>query len=66
MRRIILMSVLTWMTLAMHAYTVTDTIFNRSQHEDYAFGADISFVPQMEGWGTRWLNMQGKQREKLH
>ncbi len=65
MRRIFLMFALTWMTLAMHAYTVTDTIFNRSQHEDYAFGADISFVPQMEGWGTRWLNMQGKQKDIL-
>lgn len=45
--------------------TVTDTIFNRYEHEDYAFGADVSFVPQMESWGTKWLDKDGKQKDIL-
>jgi len=53
------------MTLSSYAITVTDTIFNRSQHEDYAFGADVSFVPQMESWGTKWLDKNGKQKDIL-
>ena len=33
------------------AETVTDTIFSRVSHEeDFAFGADIGFVSQMESW----------------
>ncbi len=35
------------------ALTVTDTIFDRAAHEkDFAFGADIGFVSQMESWGA--------------
>ena len=46
--------------------TVTDTIFDREAHEDdFAFGADVSFVPQMEGWGTKWLDKNGKQKDIL-
>lgn len=45
--------------------TVTDTIFNRYEHEDFAFGADVSFVPQMESWGTKWLDKNGKQKDIL-
>ena len=45
--------------------TVTDTIFNRYEHEDFAFGADVSFVPQMESWGTKWLDKDGKQKDIL-
>lgn len=50
------MMTMAWATMSAHAITVTDTLFNRSQHEDFAFGADVSFVPQMESWGTKWLD----------
>jgi arabinogalactan endo-1,4-beta-galactosidase len=54
------------MTFGVRAITVTDTLFNRSAHElDFAFGADISFVPQMEGWGTKWLDKNGRQKDIL-
>lgn len=50
----------------LHAITVTDTIFDRKAHEqDFAFGADVSFVSQMESWGTRWLDKTGRQRDIL-
>lgn len=45
--------------------TVTDTIFSRYEHEDFAFGADVSFVPQMESWGTKWLDKNGKHKDIL-
>lgn len=45
--------------------TVTDTIFNRYAHEDFAFGTDVNFVPQMESWGTKWLDKDGKQKDIL-
>lgn len=48
MKRQLLIFMMAVAALANHAYTVTDTIFNRSDHEDYAFGADVSFVPMME------------------
>ena len=51
--------------MSAHAITVTDTIFNRYEHEDFAFGADVSFVPQMESWGTKWLDKNGKQKDIL-
>lgn len=47
------------------AIVVTDTIFDRSAHEEFAFGADVSFVPAMEGWGTKWLDKNGKQKDIL-
>lgn len=48
------------------AETVTDTIFSREAHEeDFAFGADIGFVSQMESWGTKWLDKNGKQKDIL-
>ena len=31
-----------WTAMSSHAITVTDTIFNRYAHEDFAFGADVS------------------------
>ena len=48
------------------AETVTDTIFSREAlEEDFAFGADIGFVSQMESWGTKWLDKNGKQKDIL-
>ena len=48
------------------ALTVTDTIFDRAAHEkDFAFGADIGFVSQMESWGTKWLDKNGRQKDIL-
>ena len=51
--------------MSSHAITVTDTIFNRYAHEDFAFGADVSFVPMMENWGTKWLDKNGRQKDIL-
>ncbi len=55
-----------WMTTSASAILVTDTLFNRADYEEtFAFGADVSFVPQMEGWGTKWLDKNGKQKDIL-
>ena len=59
------MMTMAWATMSAHAITVTDTLFNRNQHEDFAFGADVSFVPQMESWGTKWLDKNGRQKDIL-
>ncbi len=64
-KRGILFCALAWLALTCQALTVTDTLFNRSAHEDFAFGADVSFVPQMEGWGTKWLDKDGRQKDIL-
>lgn len=64
-KRGILFCALAWLALTCQAMTVTDTLFNRSAHEDFAFGADVSFVPQMEGWGTKWLDKDGRQKDIL-
>ena len=46
--------------------TVGDPVFDRQAAEEtFAFGADISFVPQMEGWGTKWLDKNGRQKDIL-
>ena len=48
------------------ALTVTDTIFDRKMHEqDFAFGADVSFVSQMESWNTVWRNKAGVAKDIL-
>ena len=49
-----------------NAMTVTDTIFDRKIHEqDFAFGADVSFVSQMESWNTIWRNKAGVAKDIL-
>ena len=66
MKRSTLFVVMVVMALTAQAITVTDTLFNRAAHEaDFAFGADVSFVPQMEGWGTKWLDKNGRQKDIL-
>ena len=60
------MMLMAWAVMNAHAITVTDTIFNRTAHEtDFAFGADIGFVSQMESWGTKWLDKNGRQKDIL-
>lgn len=59
------MMTMAWATMSAHAITVTDTLFNRNLHENFAFGADVSFVPQMESWGTKWLDKNGRQKDIL-
>ena len=44
-KQLLLMLTMAWAAMSVEAITVTDTIFNRSAHEDFAFGADVSFVP---------------------
>ncbi len=56
---------MTCASFSVHAITVTDTIFNRYDHEEFAFGADVSFVPMMESWGTKWLDKNGRQKDIL-
>ncbi len=65
MKQLLLMLLTGWAALSAHAITVTDTIFNRYEHEEFAFGADVSFVPMMESWGTKWLDKNGKQKDIL-
>lgn len=65
MKKNLLLLMLLWLSLGTHAITVTDTVFNRKEHEEFAFGADISFVPQMESWGTKWLDKNGQQKDIL-
>lgn len=62
----ILCCVVVWSALACHALTVTDTLFNHSAAQaNFAFGADVSFVPQMESWGTKWLDKNGREKDIL-
>ncbi len=63
-RKIVLM-MFAWLTISMQAATVTDTIFNRYAHEEFAFGADVGFVPMMESWGTKWLDKHGVEKDIL-
>ncbi len=50
----------------MDAETISDTIFDRNALEQkFAFGADVGFVSQMESWGTKWLDKNGKQKDIL-
>lgn len=70
MKKILLISVLfiffigsNQITIAQ-TLTVTDTIFDRSAYENtFAFGADVSFIPMMESWGTKWLDKNGRQKD---
>ena len=60
------MILMAWAAMSGHAITVTDTIFNRQAHEaDFAFGADVGFVSQMESWGTKWYDKNGRQKDIL-
>ena len=66
MKRILTVFLAMTVMLQVCALTVTDTIFNRAAHEnDFAFGADVGFVSQMESWGTKWLDKNGKQKDIL-
>lgn len=63
MKRQLLTLLMAATAMALQAATVTDTIFTRAAHEDFAFGADVSFVPMMAG--TRWLDKNGRQKDIL-
>ncbi len=66
MRRHLFLFFFSWLALYGRAITVTDTIFDRQAYEDsFAFGADVSFVPMMESWGTKWLDKNGRQKDIL-
>ena len=66
MTRQLILILLLWLSIGAHANTVTDTIFDRKAHEaDFAFGADVGFVSQMESWGTKWLDKNGTQKDIL-
>ena len=66
MKRSTLFVVMMVMAQTAQAITVIDTLFNRVANEaDFAFGADVSFVPQMESWGTKWLDKNGRRKDIL-
>ena len=62
MKRLLMILTMAWAAMSVHAITVPDTIFNRSAHEDFAFGADVSFVPQMESWGRNGSTRMASRR----
>ena len=66
MKRVLTASMFLMMNVMANAITVTDTIFDRKANEEnFAFGADVGFVSQMESWGTKWLDKDGKQKDIL-
>jgi len=53
--------------IGVHAQlTVIDTLFDRAANEDFAFGADISWVSQQEKSGTKYRNRSGKQDDLMN
>ena len=64
MKRIILILYI-GLIIGAQAKTVTTQIFDRWAHENFAFGADVSFVPNMENSKTKWLDKNGKQKDIL-
>lgn len=45
---------------------VSDTLFDRAAHEqDFAFGADVSWLSQQESWGTVYRDRQGRARDLM-
>ena len=52
--------------LAGAQLTVTETVFDRDANEEnFAFGADISWVSQQESWGTYYVNKKGKRADLM-
>lgn len=52
--------------LAQEMLTVVDTLFDRAAHEeDFAFGADISWLSQQESWGTYYCNHAGTRTDLM-
>lgn len=46
--------------------TVTETVFDREAYEDnFAFGADISWLSQQESWNTYYRNKDGKKTDLM-
>jgi arabinogalactan endo-1,4-beta-galactosidase len=65
-QNLLLIVLMAWMAISGQAITVTDTIFDRKAYgTDFAFGADVGFVSQMESWGTKWLDKNGNQKDIL-
>lgn len=51
---------------AAQVKTVTETIFDRAANEDnFAFGADISWLSQQESWKTYYCNKAGQRTELM-
>ena len=47
--------------------TVTETVFDREAYEDnFAFGADISWLSQQESWNTYYRNKDGKKTDLMN
>ena len=54
-----------YLILGVQSATVTTTVFDRWSIENFAFGADISFVPNMEANKAKWLDKDGKEKDIL-
>lgn len=51
---------------AQEQLMVVDTVFDRSKYEDqFAFGADISWLSQQESWGTVYNNRAGRKTDLM-
>lgn len=62
----LVLSLLLFSVLANSKELVTDTVFNRSIHEnDFAFGADVSWLSQQESWGTIYRDRKGRARDLM-
>ena len=45
--------------------TVKETVFDRAAHEQFAFGADISWLSQQESWNTYYCNRKGQRTDLM-
>lgn len=53
-------------TKAAPIITVTDTVFDRQAADSiFAFGADISWLSELESWGTVFRNRQGQKQDLM-
>ena len=63
-RKYLLFVLYSCLILCSKSSSVT-TVFDRWAHNDFAFGADISFVPNMETNKAKWLDKDGNEKDIL-
>lgn len=50
---------------SLFSQSLKDTIFNRNENNEFAFGADISWLSQLESWGTVFRDDNGVQKDLM-
>lgn len=50
---------------SLFSQSMKDTIFDRDAHSEFAFGADISWLSQLESWGTVFRDDNGVQKDLM-